>query len=121
MGNKRKKWMKWRATRGNQSKLRMHIKGKGRVPSAGYRTPKTLRARHPTGLKEVIVYNAHQLEWVAPVGKDYIVRIAAGVGKLKRKNIQDLAGKLKIKLANPKKVELRKKLTEQPQEKLLKE
>src|SRR3989338_7784115 len=109
MGNRKKKWEKWRTPRGNQSKLRMHIKNKGFMPLVGYGSPKATRGVHPSGLKEAIVYNAQQLQFVASAGKSYAVRIAAGVGGLKRKSIQDAAEKLKLKILNPKKIEMRRK------------
>ena len=100
MGNARKKWMKWRTPKGNQSKLRMHIKGKGWMPTIGYGQAKAVRGLHPSGLREVIVNNVKQLELVGS-GKNYIVRMAAGVGTLKRIAIQEVADKMKIRVANP--------------------
>ena len=109
MGNRKKKWEKWRTPRGNQSKLRMHNKDRGLMPRIGYGRQASMRGMHPSGLKDVIVNNVDQLRWTVSASKNYLVRIAAGVGKLKRKQIQDEAEKLKVRIANPKKIELRKK------------
>lgn len=109
MGNRKKKWEKWRTPRGNQSKLRMHNKDRGLMPKIGYGRKASMRGMHPSGLKEVIVNNVDQLKWTVSASKNYLIRIASGVGKFKRKQIQDEAEKLKVRIANPKKIELRKK------------
>jgi len=110
--NIRRKWLKWRKPRGLHSKLRRHIKGKGFRPQPGYGTPKTLRGLHPCGLKEVLVSNKKELAGLN--GKTTAVRIAKGVGALKRAEIQAEAARLKIKVLNPKKISLKtKKLKEE--------
>ncbi len=76
------------------------------MPKIGYGRPASMRGMHPSGLKEIIVNNVDQL---TVASKNYLVRIAASVGKFKRKQIQDEAEKLKVRIANPKKIELRKK------------
>lgn len=43
----------WRRPRGNLSKQRRGIKGKGQTVKAGYRTPTDVRGRHPSGFEEV--------------------------------------------------------------------
>ncbi len=102
MGNRRKKWMKWRSTRGNQSKLRMHIKGKGHAPNAGWGSPRSMRALHPSGLEEVLVSSIRQLGGLDP--SRHAARIFHGVGGRKRKDIQAAADAAKIKVLNPRKV-----------------
>lgn len=111
MGNQRKKWLMWRKPRGNQSKLRMHIAGKGFMPNPGYGAPTETRGMHPCGMQEMMVNNTAQL-----AGLDasmQAVRIAGSVGDLKRLAIQKKAEELKLRVLNPKKIELRKKQKEE--------
>lgn len=97
---------KWRAAKGNQNKLRMHIKGKGFEPHPGYGSPALVRGSHPSGLKEIRVFNAKGLEGVDP--KKYCIRIASSVGKKKKLEITKKAQELKIRVLNPAKVETAK-------------
>ncbi len=87
------KWQKWRKTRG----VDVHREASdGFVVDAGYRTPKSIRGLHPSGLKEVHVTNPMEL-----VSKPYTaVRIAAGVGKAKRKLILAKAKEMGLKVLN---------------------
>jgi large subunit ribosomal protein L32e len=97
---KRLKKVKWRKTRGSQSKMRRGEKGKAKMPRVGYRTAKKLRSLHPSGLREVIVHNVAELQDIDV--KKEAARIAAKVGKKKRKEILEKAKELKIKVLNPK-------------------
>ncbi|ELY66114.1 50S ribosomal protein L32e, partial [Natronococcus jeotgali] len=47
----------WRRPRGQLSKQRKGIKGKGPKVQAGYRTPEAVRGKHPSGFEEVYVEN----------------------------------------------------------------
>jgi large subunit ribosomal protein L32e len=105
MGNQRKKWLKWRSVRGNQSKLRQHIKGKGFMPHPGYGMPTELKYLHPSGLKEVIANNVAELKLADP--KTCAIRIAGGVGNKKRLELQSEAERLGVKVLNPRKIEMK--------------
>src|SRR5512137_610971 len=105
MGNQRKKWLKWRSVRGNQSKLRQHIKGKGFMPHPGYGMPAIWRGLHPSGLKEVMVNNLSELKLANP--ETCAVRIAGGVGNRKRLEIQNEAQRLNVRVLNPRKIEMK--------------
>jgi len=105
MGNQRKKWLKWRSVRGNQSKLRQHIKGKGFMPHPGYGMPAALRYLHPSGLKEVIINNVNELKPLD--AKTCAARIAGGVGNRKRLAIQTEAQRLNVRVLNPRKIEMK--------------
>lgn len=89
----------WRRSRGIHSKIREKRKGKQPMPSVGYGAPKKLRYLHPSGFKEVRVWNVEDLEKINP--KKEAVRIAANVGKKKKKELLKRAEELKLKVLNP--------------------
>jgi large subunit ribosomal protein L32e len=89
----------WRKPRGLHSKIRVRKKSKIKMPSIGYRAPKSLRYLHPSGLKEVLVFNVKDLQKVDP--KAEAARIAHSVGKKNREKILKRAEELKIKVLNP--------------------
>lgn len=98
---------KWRKPKGRQSKLRRHMKSRGSLPNPGYNSPRAVRYLHPSGYAEVLVSNLAQLEGINTA--EQCIRIAAGVGKKKRFFIQKKADEMKIKILNPKKIELKEK------------
>ena len=89
----------WRRPRGNLSKRRRGIKGKGALVDPGYRTPRAARGLHPSGFEEVLV---HTPDAVAEVdGATQAIRIASGVGGRKRELIEDRAEDAEIRVLNP--------------------
>ena len=97
--------LKWRAPRGIHSKLRMHKREAGNLPRAGYGSPKAVKGFHPSGFKEVIIFNLKDLE---KIKQGEAVRIAATVGKKKRLEIMKKTEELKLKVLNPLKIEEKK-------------
>ncbi|WP_181692362.1 50S ribosomal protein L32e [Natronomonas sp. LN261] len=93
----------WRRPRGGLSKQRRGVKGKGPKVEAGYRTPKAVRGRHPSGFEEVRVENTDDLEGVD--GDREAVRIGSTVGGRKRERIEELAEEAGIRVLNPTYVE----------------
>lgn len=91
--------VKWRRQRGSESKMRKRIKSKGKMPSPGYGAPKNLRHLHPSGFKEVLVYNLKDLEKINP--EKEAIRIAHTVGKRKKNEMVKKAEEMKIKVLNP--------------------
>jgi large subunit ribosomal protein L32e len=89
---------KWRKPRGLHSKLRMHEKARGSLPRPGYGSPASVRGLTREGYREVLVRNAKDLEKINP--KEEMAVIAKGVGKKKRLEILELAGKNNIKVGN---------------------
>ncbi|MFC7046570.1 50S ribosomal protein L32e [Halobacteriaceae archaeon GCM10025711] len=94
----------WRKPRGNLSKQRRGIKGKGDMVEAGYRTPKAVRGKHPSGFEEVRVHNPDDLDGVDPDTE--AVRIASKVGARKRERIEEVAEDREIRVLNPTYVEV---------------
>jgi large subunit ribosomal protein L32e len=89
----------WRKPKGLENKMRLKRKGWPPIVKIGYRKIRSVRGLHPSGLKEVLVYNEKELVGLDP--ENTIVRISSSVGKLKRIKIIDECNKLGIKVANP--------------------
>jgi large subunit ribosomal protein L32e len=94
----------WRKPRGNLSKQRRGIKGKGDMVEAGFRSPKAARGLHPSGFEEVHVHNVDDLEGVD--GDTQAVRIDSKVGARKRERIEEVAEAEEIRVLNPTYVEV---------------
>ena len=94
----------WRRPRGQLSKQRRGIKGKGQKVASGFRTPEAVRGKHPSGFEEVHVHNASDLDGVD--GDREAVRIASKVGARKRERIEEQAEEQGIRVLNPTYVEV---------------
>jgi hypothetical protein len=78
--------------------VRRKIKGWPPSPEAGYRGPKVARNLHPSGYREVLVYNIEDLTKVDP--KTQAIRIAHTVSKRKRAGILVEARRRKTVILN---------------------
>ena len=92
--------LSWRRPRGLDNKIRRKIKGWPPGCSTGYKGPKIARGLHPSGSREVIVFNVEDLSKIDP--NTQAARIAHTVGKRKRALIIAEAKKLNIKILNVK-------------------
>jgi large subunit ribosomal protein L32e len=100
--------------------MRRKIKGWPPTVNVGYRGPKVARGLHPSGYREVLVYNADDVKRVDP--KTHAVRIAHTVGKRERTKILAESRKRKITVLNIKEIkEVVKEEKEKKEEKLEKE
>jgi large subunit ribosomal protein L32e len=90
--------LSWRRPRGLDNKIRRKIKGWPAGVSVGYKGPKIARGLHPSGYREVMVFNVQDLSKIDP--NTQAARIAHTVGKRKRALIIAEAKKLNIKILN---------------------
>jgi large subunit ribosomal protein L32e len=88
----------WRRPRGLDNKIRRKIKGWPAGVSVGYKGPKIARGLHPSGYREVLVYNVQDVSTIDP--NTQAARIAHTVGKRKRALIIAEAKNLNVKLLN---------------------
>jgi large subunit ribosomal protein L32e len=94
----------WRRPKGTLSKQRRGIKGKGDTVQAGFRSPKAVRGKHPSGFEDVLVHNADDLDDIDPDTE--AARIASKVGARKRERIEEQAEEAGIRVLNPTYVEV---------------
>ena len=90
--------LSWRKPRGLDNKIRRKIKGWPSGPSMGYKGPKIARFLHPSGYREVMVFNVESLSTIDP--NTQAARISHTVGKRKRALIIAEAKNLSIKILN---------------------
>jgi len=90
--------LSWRKPRGLDNKIRRKIKGWPPGPSTGYKGPISARFLHPSGYREVIVFNVGDLSNIDI--NTQAARIAHTVGKRKRALIIAEAKNLNIKILN---------------------
>jgi large subunit ribosomal protein L32e len=51
----------WRKPKGIDSKMRLQVKGWPKIVKVGYRGPAAVRGLHPSGFRDVLVYNVSDL------------------------------------------------------------
>jgi large subunit ribosomal protein L32e len=90
--------LSWRKPRGLDNKIRRKIKGWPPGPSTGYKGPLCARFLHPSGYREVLVFNVADLSTID--SNIQAARIAHTVGKRKRALIIAEAKNLNIKILN---------------------
>lgn len=89
----------WRRPRGIDNKKRQKLKYMGASPSIGYGQPFVIRGFHPSGMPEVLVQSPSDVAGLRGVA----VRIASGVGRIKRMAIIKLCEEAKLPVLNKEK------------------
>ncbi len=92
----------WRKPRGLHSKARQHMGYRTNVVSIGYGSPADTRNLHPSGFKEIMVYNVGDLERINP--RQQAARIGHSVGTRKRIEIEEAADEKGIRVLNPRRL-----------------
>lgn len=90
--------MKWRKAKGIHSKMKKHVKYRTPSPRIGHSSPKEVKGLHPSGFKEIMVYNINGMEKINP--ETEAVRIYHSVGTKKRNEIEKKADTLGIRILN---------------------
>ncbi len=88
----------WRRPRGLDHKVRLMYDGWPPGVSIGYRSPRATRGLHPSGYREVLVFNVEELKNVDP--KTQAIRIAHTVGRRKRVKILAEAKRKRLTILN---------------------
>lgn len=88
----------WHKPDGITSKMRMNKKYRLPQVRVGFRGPKHVRGRHPSGFEEILVYNVSDLEKID--AEKQAARIGSTVGTKKRVAITEKAKELDIRLLN---------------------
>ncbi|HJM45067.1 MAG TPA: 50S ribosomal protein L32e [Candidatus Poseidoniaceae archaeon] len=88
----------WRRPKGMDNSQRKNLKYRGSKVRIGHGKVSTARGLHPSGFKEVLVYNSLDLEDMNPASE--AARIGATVGGRKREQIHLKADELGIRILN---------------------
>ncbi|MFW9770651.1 MAG: 50S ribosomal protein L32e [Candidatus Heimdallarchaeota archaeon] len=88
----------WRKARGIDSQTRKKEKSGVKSPSVGYRSPKKVRGIHPSGYKEVRVFNINDLKGLS--NKKHAIKISGKLGAKKRIALVDYAQNRGFKILN---------------------
>jgi len=89
----------WRKPRGLQSKQRRHYGYRPTVVSIGFRSPRLIRGRTPTGFLPVLVRNVAEIGRIDPAHEAAV--IGRTVGTQKRLVLEEAARKRGIHVLNP--------------------
>ena len=97
--HKRKKLSaQWRKPKGIHSKIRHHFKGRGKMPSPGYKSPIKARGLHSSGLKIIKVSSTQDLQKIKNESEGVIISKTVGIKK--KLEILRKAKELKINILN---------------------
>lgn len=80
---------KWRKPQGTGSKMKVGLKSYRRTPNVGWGSPKAVYALHPSGLEQVYVSSAADLDSINPKVQGGLVK--SSVGQKKRLEIAKAA------------------------------
>mgnify|MGYP002885725107 CR=1 FL=1 len=90
----------WRRPRGIDSRQRRKFKGLTLLVHVGYGSDKKTRHMLPSGFHKFVVKNVKELELLMMQNRRYAAEIAHNVSSRKRKEIEERAAQLNIKVLN---------------------
>ncbi len=88
------KYDKWRKPRGEDMLLR---KDDGMLVQSGYRTPRAIRGKHPSGYDEVLIQSARDFNGMKP---HQAARLSGTIGRKKKIALIKIANEKKIHVLN---------------------
>lgn len=89
---------KWRKPKGVHSKIRHHFKGRRKMPSPGYKSPRKVKSLHSSGLKMINVSSIDDVKKIKKHSEGVI--IAKSVGMKKRFEILKMAKGMQVPVLN---------------------
>lgn len=89
--------LEWRAPKGDQSKVKLNIKGKRPQPMIGYGNPKLVRWLTKNGMREILVNNLSQLKSLK-LGVDEVVVFSRSLGMKQKMLLAEYANGAKIRV-----------------------
>ena len=89
---------KWRKPKGIHSKIRHHFKGRRKMPSPGYKSPRQVKGLHSSGLVMVIVYSTDDANKLKKETQG--ITIAKSVGTKKKLAILRAAKQAGVQVLN---------------------
>tara|TARA_Y100000310_G_scaffold278642_1_gene297210 strand:+ start:25023 stop:25613 length:591 start_codon:yes stop_codon:yes gene_type:complete len=89
---------RWRFPRGKHSKVRQQHKGRVKLPSPGFGSPKSVRGLHASGLEMITIHTLKELEKINPEKQG--IYVARTVGKKNAVILLKKAQELKITVLN---------------------
>lgn len=93
------RWGSWRRPKGLQSKQRRHYGYRPTVVSIGFRSPRLVRGRTPTGFRPILVHTTTDVGRIDPAHEAAV--IARTVGTRRRLVLEEVARKRGIHVLNP--------------------
>ena len=90
--------LKWRKPKGIHSKIRHHFKGRRKMPSPGYKSPREVRYLHSSGLEIVNVSSVDDFKKIKKENQGIV--ISKSVGMKKRLEMLKTAKEQKISILN---------------------
>lgn len=90
--------LKWRKPKGVHSKIRHHFKGRRKMPSPGYRSPREARSLDSSGLKMIKVARVDDLKKISKESEGAV--ISKNVGMKKKLEVLKKAKELNVAVLN---------------------
>lgn len=90
--------LKWRKPKGIHSKIRHHFKGRRKMPSPGYKSPRKAKGLHSSGLRMVPVHSIEDIKKIKNGSEGAV--ISKNVGIKKKLGILKMAKEIEVKVLN---------------------